>query len=164
MPQLEQIHTYLSQIFWLVITFGFLYLILWKAALPRVSSILLERQERIDEDVRKAEDFRKEANAAVVAYEKLVSEARADAQDLIRSANEKLIADSILRQDALTEKIKADISAAETRIEEARAEAIENIQSVSVEVAQAATSRLIGTEVAIKDAEIAVNNVIQGKN
>ncbi len=164
MPQLEQIHTYLSQIFWLVITFGFLYLILWKAALPRVSSILLERQERIDEDVRKAEDFRKEANAAVVAYEKLVSEARADAQDLIRSANEKLVADSILRQDALTEKIKADISAAETRIEEARAEAIENIQSVSVEVAQAATSRLIGTEVAIKDAEIAVNNVIQGKN
>ena len=164
MPQLEQIHTYLSQIFWLVITFGFLYLILWKAALPRVSSILLERQERIDEDVRKAEDFRKEAKAAVVAYEKLVSEARADAQDLIRSANEKLVADSILRQDALTEKIKADISAAETRIEEARAEAIENIQSVSVEVAQAATSRLIGTEVAIKDAEIAVNNVIQGKN
>ena len=52
MPQLEQIHTFLSQIFWLVITFGFLYLVLWKVALPRVSSILLERQERIDDDIR----------------------------------------------------------------------------------------------------------------
>ena len=55
---------------------------------PRVSSILLERQERIDEDIRKAEEFRKEADEAVAAYEKLVADARSDAQDLIRAANE----------------------------------------------------------------------------
>ena len=88
MPQLEQIHTYLSQIFWLVITFGFLYLVLWKTALPRISSIFLERQSRIDEDIRKAEEFRKEATDAVAAYEKIVADARSGAQDLIRAANE----------------------------------------------------------------------------
>jgi len=164
MPQLEQIHTFLSQIFWLVITFGFLYLILWKAALPRVSSILLERQERIDEDIRKAEEFRKEADEAVAAYEKLVADARSDAQDVIRAANEKLAADAAARQDALTEKIKADVAEAESRIEKARAAAIENIQSVSVEVAQAATSCLIGTEVAAEDAEAAVTAAIQGRS
>ena len=43
-------------------------------------------------------------------------------------------------------------------------EAIENIQSVSVEVAQAATSRLIGTEVAAEDAQAAVTAAIQGRN
>ncbi|PPR10552.1 MAG: ATP synthase subunit b' [Alphaproteobacteria bacterium MarineAlpha11_Bin1] len=164
MPQLEQIHTYLSQVFWLVITFGFLYLVLWKTALPRISSILLERQERIDEDVRKAEDLRKEANAAVAAYEKLLAEARSAAQDLIRTANEKIAAESVARQDALTTKIKAEVSEAEKRIESARADAIENIQSVAVEVAQAASSRLIGTEVSVEDAEVAVINVIQGKS
>lgn len=164
MPQLEQIHTFLSQIFWLVITFGFLYLILWKSALPRVSSILLERQERIDEDIRKAEEFRKEADEAVAAYEKLVADARSDAQDLIRAANEKLAADAAARQDALTEKIKADVADAETRIEKARADAIENIQSVSVEVAQAATSRLIGAEVPTEEAEAAVTAAIQGRS
>ena len=164
MPQLEQIHTFLSQIFWLVITFGFLYLVLWKAALPRVSSILLERQERIDDDIRKAEEFRKEADEAVAAYEKLVADARSDAQDLIRAANDKLAADAAARQASLTEKIKADVADAETRIEKARAEAIENIQSVSVEVAQAATSRLIGTEVPAEEAEAAVTAAIQGRS
>ena len=164
MPQLEQIHTYLSQIFWLVITFGFLYLVLWKTALPRVSSIFLERQSRIDEDIRRAEEFRKEATDAVAAYEKLVADARSGAQDLIRAANEKLAAETTAQQNALTEKIKNDISEAETRIEKARADAIKNIQVVSIEVAQAATSRLIGTDVPKEDAEAAVAAAIQGRN
>ena len=164
MPQLEQIHTYLSQIVWLVITFGFLYLVLWKTALPRVSSILLERQNRIDEDIRKAEAFRKEANDAVAAYEKLVADARSSSQDLIRAANEKLSAEATAQQNALTEKIKKDLSEAEMRIEKARTDAIKNIQVVSIEVAQAATSRLIGTEVSKGDAEAAVTAAIQGKS
>ena len=164
MPQLEQIHTFLGQIFWLVITFGILYLVLWKAALPRVSSILLERQERIDEDILKAEEFRKEAYEAFAAYEKLVTDARSNAQDLIRAANEKLAADAAARQDALTDKIKADVADAESKIQKARVEAIENIQSVSVEVAQAATSRLIGTEVAAEAAAAAVAAAIRARS
>ena len=41
MPQISQIGTFISQIFWLIVTFGFLYIVLWKAALPRLSSILV---------------------------------------------------------------------------------------------------------------------------
>ena len=129
MPQLEQIDTYLSQIFWLFVTFGFLYLVLWKAALPRVSTILQERQERIDEDIRKAEDFKREADEAIAAYEKLV---------------------------AVTARIKADVAEAEARIDKARTAALENIQTVAVEVAQAATNRLIGKDVDTGNAEAAV--------
>ena len=164
MPQLEQIDTFLGQIFWLVVTFGFLYLLLWKAALPRVSSILLERQERIDEDIRKAEEFRAEADLAVAAYDKLVANARSDAHDLIRAANEKLAADTAARQDALTKKIKVDVTDAEARIEKARAEAIEIIQTVSAEVAQAATARLIGTEIGAEEAEAAIAAAIQDRS
>ena len=64
----------------------------------------------------------------------------------------------------MTEKIKNDVSEAETRIEKARADAIKNIQVVSIEVAQAATSRLIGTDVPKEDAEAAVAAAIQGRN
>jgi F-type H+-transporting ATPase subunit b len=156
MPQLEQIDTFLGQIFWLAITFGFLYVVLWKAALPRVSTILQERQERIDEDLRKAEEFKREADEAIEAYEKLVADARSDAQAVIREANAALAADAAARQDALTARIKADVAEAETRIEKARAEAIDNIQSVAVEVAQAATARLTGKDVTADNAEAAV--------
>ncbi len=163
MPQLEQIHTYLGQIFWLVVTFGCLYLILWKTALPRISGILQEREERIDEDLRKAEQFKKEANDAVTAYEKSMAEARLEAQSIIRAANERLAIDAISRQGDLTDKIKLELSEAETRIEEARDKALESIQSVAVEVAQAATARLTSYEVDTADAETAVTAVMKGR-
>ena len=163
MPQLEQIHTYLGQIFWLVVTFGCLYLILWKTALPRISGILQEREERIDEDLRKAEQFKKEADDAVTGYEKSIAEARLKAQSIIRTANEQLAVDVASRQGELTEKIKVELSEAETRIEEARDKALESIQSVAVEVAQAATARLTSYEVDATDAETAVTAVMKGR-
>ena len=104
MPQIEQIHTFLGQIFWLVLTFGFLYVVLWKSALPRMSAILLERQERVDEDLRKAETFKQEAEEAMAAYEKTVADARSEAQAVLRAENEKLAANAATRQEALTAK------------------------------------------------------------
>ena len=97
MPQLEQIHTFLGQIFWLVLTFGFLYVVLWKSALPRMSAILLERQERVDEDLRKAETFKQEAEEAMAAYEKTVADARSEAQAVLRADNENLAATAATR-------------------------------------------------------------------
>lgn len=161
MPQLEQIHTFLGQIFWLLVTFGFLYVVLWKAALPRVSSILAERQERIDEDLRKAEQFKQEADEAMAAYEKTIADARSEAQTLIREANEALARDAAARQEALGEKIKSDLAAAEARIEAARADAVANISTVAVEAAQAATARLIGTEVPEAEAQAAVASALE---
>ena len=57
MPQLEQIDTYLGQVFWLAVTFALLYLVLWRAALPRITQVLTQRQERMDEDLQKAESL-----------------------------------------------------------------------------------------------------------
>jgi F-type H+-transporting ATPase subunit b len=156
MPQLEQIHTFLGQIFWLFLTFGLLYVVLWKSALPRVSAILQERQERIDEDLRKAEEFKQEADKAIAAYEKLVADARSQAQTVIRDANVALAADAAARQDSVTAQIKLDVNKAEARINRARTEALANIQTVAVEVAQAATARLIGKDVPADNAEAAV--------
>ena len=67
-----------------------------------------------------------------------------------------LAADAAARQDALTARIKADVAEAEARIDKARTEALDNIQTVAVEVAQAATTRLIGKDVSADNAEAAV--------
>ncbi|MEX2453310.1 MAG: F0F1 ATP synthase subunit B' [Rhodospirillaceae bacterium] len=164
MPQIDQMDTYLSQAFWLVVTFGFLYLVLWKAALPRVSTILMERQSRIDEDLHKAEELKKEADEAMAAYEKLAADARSQVQALLREANEQLASESAARHEALSDRIKADVAAAEARIDAARAAAVASIQAVAVEVAQAATSRLIGTDVTADDAKAAVAAAVEGRN
>ena len=60
LPQLD-IVTYSSQIFWLAISFIVLYFLVAKIAMPRIAEVLEERQERIEDDLDKAETLKKEA-------------------------------------------------------------------------------------------------------
>ena len=55
MPQLDP-EFWFSQIFWLVFTFGLLFLILSKFILPNISSNLENRKSQILENIEKAEE------------------------------------------------------------------------------------------------------------
>ena len=143
MPQIEQIGTFLSQAFWLVVTFGVLYLLMWKVALPRVTTLLMDREQRIDEDIRKAE------------------EARTEAEKAIREIRQQQADENARRMDELEARIRVEAEAAEQRIEAARAQAAAEIREVATEVAQAATSRLIAVDVVADDADAAVLAVME---
>ena len=67
MPQLD-ISTFSNQIFWLVITLVIIYLVLSKIALPRIASVLSDRQMTISNDLAKAEDLKQAAIDAERAY------------------------------------------------------------------------------------------------
>jgi F-type H+-transporting ATPase subunit b len=69
LPQLD-IETYASQIFWLIVTFIVLYFLVAKIAMPRIAEVLEGRQERIEDDLDKAETLKKEAYLVRVEYEK----------------------------------------------------------------------------------------------
>src|SRR5688572_17440382 len=62
--------TYPSQLLWLVITFGLFYLVMQKVLVPRLGSILEQRQNRIAQDLDEAGRLKAEADAAVETYEK----------------------------------------------------------------------------------------------
>jgi F-type H+-transporting ATPase subunit b len=161
MPQLQQIDTFLSQVVWLAITFCLLYLVLWRAALPRVASILQTRQAKIDGDLERAESLKKEAEATLARYEESMGKARAEAQSILRAEAERLAAEATRRQDDLTRKLAADANAAEARIEAARREAVANLQSVAAEVAQAAVGKLLGETVPANAAAAAATRAIE---
>lgn len=163
MPQIEQMGTFISQAFWLVVTFGVLYLVMWRYALPRMSSLLTSRQERIDEDIRKAEKCKREADKARHAYEEAVAEAGARAQTAIREVRQRHAEENARRMEELEARIKAEAAAAESRIAEARAQATAEISSIAAEAARAATSRLIAVDVAPEAAAAAVRDAIEGR-
>ena len=93
MPQLEQIDTYLSQVVWLVISFVVLYVVMWKTALPRVADVLQERQERIGDDLERAEKLKSEAEAVLEVYEATTAKAQADAQAVLRAGADAFAAE-----------------------------------------------------------------------
>lgn len=156
MPQLEQIDTYLSQVVWLVLTFGILYLVLWRSALPRISQILLTRQERIDGDLRKAAELKAEAETVLAAYEAAAAKARAEAQAILRESTDRFAAEAAERNDALTAELAEEAAAGEARIEAARERAMADVESIAAELAGLAAERLTGTATDPAAAEAAV--------
>ncbi len=161
MPQLEQIDTYLSQVVWLVISFAVLYIVMWKAALPRVADVLQERQERIDGDLERAEKLKTEAEAVLDAYQAIVAKAQAEAQVILRQGADAFATDAAARHDEMSARLALETATAEGRIDAAREEALANVRTVASEVAQAAAAKLMGTEISQPDADAAVQHSIE---
>ena len=143
MPQLDPT-TFLPQITWLVITFTILFLVMWRVALPRIADVLEARQERMNDNLEKAEDFKKEADAVLEAYEAAMVAAREQAQSVIADVRGTMAEDAAKQQAALSESLAAQITQSEDRIEQAKNEAIGQLQGMSAELTAAAMERLTG--------------------
>ena len=146
MPQFDG-NTIATQLFWLVITFGTLYFVLWKSLLPKIAGVLEARQEKIDDDLDRAGAFKKEAEEILAAYEKSRAETAAEAQARIRQASDELAAEAAAKTAELGDRLGAEVAAGEARIKSAKDAAQESLGAVAAETAQAAVERLIGVKV-----------------
>ena len=160
MPQFDPA-VWVPQLIWLAITFVVLYLLMSRVALPRVSEVLEEREVRINESLRKAERLRLNAEDAIASYEKTIADVRAKAAEEVRAAREEAAAESAKRNAELNERLTAQISAAEQRINLARKAAIAGLRDVAVTVAGAAIERLIGQQVDQKSLTSVVDGVLR---
>jgi F-type H+-transporting ATPase subunit b len=159
MPQLDPT-SYASQIFWLVVTFAVLYVLMWKVALPRVSTLLRERQERIDDDLEKASRVKAEAEQVLRSYEEAIAAGRVRAQAALREAAERVAKEAADAQAAAAARLDRETEEAERRIEAAKREALAGVRQVAGEAARAAAAKLIGADVPPAEAEDAAGRAI----
>lgn len=160
LPQLDPGH-YTSQVIWLVISFLLLYVLMWRVALPRVSRVLEERQDRIEGNLERAESIKGEAEIAAEAYDKAAADARAHAQAVTAEMRDKLAADAAARHAELAEKLAGQVAEAEGRILEAKKQALANLRELAVDVARTATQRLTGEAVDSRVAGRIVDKVLK---
>ncbi|WP_262690254.1 F0F1 ATP synthase subunit B family protein [Kordiimonas aestuarii] len=161
LPQFDAT-TFESQLVWLFLSFIVLFVIVSRMALPRVTKVLEEREERIATDLDTAERLRKEAEDVKEAYEASVTEARKKAQETILATKESIQADIAKAQAELDATLGAKAAEAEARIDAARAEALAGIDQVAGEVAAALVSKLAGIEVDSKDTTKAAKAALSG--
>jgi F-type H+-transporting ATPase subunit b len=152
MPQLNPA-VFLPQLFWLAIVFIGLYIVLSKVALPRVDQVFDARATRIADDLDRAGALKRQAEAAMQAYEKTQSEARNKAAELVRQTEAAMAAQKSSREAQLGRELGDRLKAAETSIAAAKFSALGNLTQMSSEVARAAVERLIGESVSPADAE-----------
>ena len=96
MPQLNP-EFWVSQIFWLTISFGILYVILSKLILPKISANLEIRKSQILDNIEAAEKQREESELKIAEYEKTVLSSKKEAKNYFKQAREKILKDIVPR-------------------------------------------------------------------
>jgi len=162
MPQLD-FNTYLPQVVWLVITFTALFLVMWRLAVPRIADVLEARQKRIADNLAKADASKKEAEAALEAYERALAEARAEAHALVSEAVGKVAAEAAERDARQAGQLQRRIADAEAAIASAVSDAVANVRAAVLEVATAAVARLTDEAPAKGDIAHAVDRALKAK-
>ena len=134
MPQLV-LSTFLPQIFWLFISLSFLYIVLSRYALPRVSDVIEERKDIIAQDIDSAKKFSSETDLAIEELNMKLSEAKINSQSLMNDSLQEIKESNEEKKAILLKEINDDIVAAEAKIQEKKEESLSEISSVSEDIA-----------------------------
>lgn len=156
MPQLNP-EFFGPQLVWLAITFVALYAVLSRLVLPRIAGVLEARQNRIADDLDKAEVLGRDSETVLAEYEAALAEARDKAHALSAETHAKVAAEAERRKAELDTRLAAQAAEANARIQEARDAALKNVGEISVEVAKVTVEKLIGVTVPDEAIQAAVN-------
>ena len=146
MPQLNP-EFWVSQIFWLIITFGILYVVLSKFILPKISSNLELRKSQIQENIETAEKQREMSEVKLKEYDEIILKSKLDAKNIFKNAREKIIKDINLKKETLDKQIDDEISNAEEEIKTLKKDATDKINKIAIETSSDILKKLIGTEI-----------------
>ena len=161
MPQIAQLlETYQSQIFWLLVFFGFTFFVIGRGMVPRVMATVGMRDKQIADDLAAAQAARDKADAEEEAWRVRENENRAAAQKLVAEAKAEAAAKSEKKIAAAQKRLDAKLAEAEERIAAARGEAMAEVETVAAEAAQDIVQRLAGVSVTKPAAAKAVKEAL----
>ena len=146
MPQLNP-EFWVSQIFWLILTFGTLLVVLSKLILPKISANLETRKSQILENIEAADKQRKDSELKIKEFEELISKSKTEAKNILSQAREKVQKDINLKRDALDKQLDEEIKKAEDEITALRNSAPEKINKIAIETSTELVKKLIGADV-----------------
>ena len=146
MPQLDP-EFWISQIFWLVLTFGVLYIVLSKLILPKISANLELRKSQIQENIEAAEKQRESSEAKLKEFDGIILKSKIEAKNIFKDAREKVIKNINSKKEILDKQIDEEIINAEKEIEKLKKGASEKINKIAIDTSSDLVKKLIGTEV-----------------
>ena len=146
MPQLNP-EFWISQIFWLTLIFGALYVLLSKFILPKISNNLETRKSQIVENIGAAEKQREESDQKIKDYENIINEAKIEAKNIFNQAREKILKDINNKKESLKKEIDQEIKKAETEILELKNKSPEKINKIAIETSADLIKKIVGVQV-----------------
>ena len=158
MPQLNP-EFWISQIFWLTLTFGILYFVLSKLILPKISANLELRKSQIQENIEAAEKQRESSESKLKEYDQIILKSKIEAKNIFKDAREKVLKDINSKKEILDKQIDEEISNAEIEIETLKKDASEKINKIAIETSSDLVKKLIGAEINNSSISAIVNDL-----
>ena len=150
--------TFPSQIFWLVITFAFLFTVLWRVAGPRINAAITSRRGAINGAIAEASKARADAETAQANYQAAMTAARAKANALAEETRQKLNAEIAKAKAEADAKAHDAMTAADARIAITRETAKAAVGTAARDAAIAIVERLTGDKVSADEAAKALGS------
>ena len=158
MPQLNP-EFWISQIVWLVITFGALYVILSKVILPKISNNLESRRSQILENIEIAEKQREESEEKLKEFDKIILNSKLEAKNLFNEARQKVLNEIDKKRSEMEKNLEEEISSAEKEIQSLNNNSTENIKKIATETSLNLIQQLIGEEINKESISSVVNGL-----
>ena len=146
MPQLNP-EFWISQIFWLILTFGILFIVLSKLILPKIGENLETRKSQILENIETAEKQREQSEKKIKEFEKIILDSKIEAKNHFSQARQKVFEEINKKKLDLETKIGEEIEKAEKEINDLRKNAGSKINKIAIETSSDLIKQLIGIEV-----------------
>lgn len=157
MPQIAQIaETYASQIFWLLLTFGFVFFVIGLGMVPKVQSTVDARDGKIADDLAQAKAAFARADEIEADYKAKSDASRAAAHQVTVEARLAATKAAELRLAEADTKIGAKLAEAEVEIRAATTSAMAEIESVAAEAAMDMVAKISGGKATAAAAKKAV--------
>ena len=146
MPQLDP-EFWISQIFWLILSFGVLYVVLTKIILPKISANLELRKSQIQENIEAADKQREDSESKLREYENIIAKSKLEAKNIYKNARDKVLKDINLKRESLEKQINEEIKVAEDEINILMKSSSKKIDKIAIETSSQILQKLIGTEI-----------------
>ncbi|MBV8184042.1 MAG: F0F1 ATP synthase subunit B', partial [Hyphomicrobiales bacterium] len=144
-PPFEAEH-FPSQLLWLAISFGAIYLFVSKVFVRRVGGTIAERADRIARDLDEASSAKAHADEASAAHTKALEQARDKAQGMARETRDAMNAASEAKRKTVEADLADKLARADKEIAARKAEAMGNVSAIAQETAAAIVTRLTGEQ------------------
>ncbi|KAF2991048.1 ATPase [Methylocystis sp. MJC1] len=139
-----QTENFAPQLFWLVLIFGFLYILMSRIALPRVGGIIENREQKIASDLDASREMQAKAQAAAAANDENLRLRREEAQAIGREAQQKIANETAAQRARAESEAGEKIRAAEERINVAKSAALANVEEIALDAAASIVEKLTG--------------------
>ena len=146
MPQLNP-EFWISQIFWLTLVFGILYIVLSKLILPRISSNLELRKSQIQENIEAADKQREDSEIKLKEYDNIITKSKLESKNLFNETREKTLKAINIKRDTLEKQIDDEIKKAEIEISQLKKSAPQKINKIAIETSSEILKNVIGAEI-----------------